>query len=86
MIQKLFLSHPKSVGESFGEHFGVASRFGATMVVSGVACMIHAFVPALFERTGSKAVKRLYADMASRQPNAPRPAFQQPEWQLEYEI
>ncbi len=86
MIQQLFLSHPKSVGESYGEHFGVASRFGASMVTGGIACIVHAVVPAWFERTGSKTVKRLYAEMASRQPGAPRPAHQQPEWQLEYEI
>lgn len=86
MIQQLFLNHPRSVNESYAEHFGVAGRFGLTMVAGGIACLVHAVVPALFERTGSKAVKRLYGEMVSRQPGAPRPAYQQPEWRPEYEI
>lgn len=88
MIERLFLSHPKTVGESYVEHFGVASRFGVTMIAGGIACLVHAVVPALCVRTGSDTVKRLYGKMKSRQPAfaQQRPAFREPEWQLEYEI
>ncbi|AGH50946.1 MULTISPECIES: DUF6356 family protein [Sphingomonadales] len=91
MFDRLFLAHPRSVNESYVEHFGVAFRFGATMVASGLACMVHGIVPALFVRTGSNAVKRLHAQMAARQPS-PRAREQrhagwnEPEWQIEYEI
>ena len=88
MIDRIFLSHPRSVGESYGEHAATAMRFGATMVVGGVACMVHAVLPTLFTRTASNTVKTLYGRMKSRQPNfAERPpAFTEPDWQLEYEI
>ena len=91
MFDRLFLAHPRSVGESYVEHFGVAFRFGATMMASGAACIVHALVPALFVRTGSNAVKRLHARMASRQPDARARdarvgAWHEPEWQIEYEI
>lgn len=88
MIERIFLSHPRSVGESYGEHAATAARFGVTMIVGGAACLVHAIVPALFVRTASDAVKRLYAQMMARQPNfaARQPAFHQPEWQIEYEI
>ena len=88
MIKHLFLSHPRSVGESYPEHAVTAFRFGGTMVMGGVACMIHALVPALFQRSASDRVKRLYAQMIARQPafTARRPAFHEPEWQIEYEI
>lgn len=88
MIDRLFLSHPRSIGESYGEHALTAGRFGATMVVGGVACLIHAAVPAFFARTASNRVKQLYAQMVARQPGLTdrKPAFQEPEWQLEYEI
>jgi hypothetical protein len=33
------------------------------MVVAGIACIVHALVPALFETTGSRAVTRLYNRM-----------------------
>ncbi|MGK6355041.1 DUF6356 family protein [Sphingomonas sp. DT-207] len=88
MIDRIFLSHPRSVGESYGEHAATAARFGVTMVAGGVACLVHAVVPALFARTASDTVKRLYGQMKARQPafSEQRPAFQQPEWQIEYEI
>lgn len=91
MFSRLFLAHPRSVDESYTEHFGVAFRFGATMVAGGFACIVHALVPALFVRTGSNAVKRLHARMAARQPDqrarsSTLGAWHEPEWQIEYEI
>jgi hypothetical protein len=88
MIDRIFLSHPRSVGESYSEHAATAARFGATMVVGGVACLIHAVLPTLFPRSASDRVKRLYAQMVARQPAFAerRPAFHEPEWQIEYEI
>lgn len=88
MIDKMFLSHPRSVGESYGEHAATAGRFGVKMIVGGAACVIHAALPFLFARTASETVKRLYGEMKARQPNFNNKpaAYQQPEWQIEYEI
>jgi hypothetical protein len=88
MIDRLFLSHPRSIGESYGEHAQTAFGFGWAMLWGGLACIVHALVPALFMRTASDTVKRLYAQMKSRQPafSAEPPAFTEPSWQLEYEI
>ena len=85
-LHQWFVAHPRSVGESYGEHFAVAARFGFSMVAGGFGCLVHAVFPALFERTGSSAVKTLYGEMLARQPGAQRPAHEEPEWQLEYEI
>jgi Family of unknown function (DUF6356) len=62
-IERLFIEHPRSVGETYFEHLRQAFRFGAVMVAAGGACMLHALVPALFPRTGSSAVSRLYQRM-----------------------
>ena len=86
LIHRWFVAHPRSVGESYGEHFGVAFRVGLTMVAGGVACFAHAVVPALFQRTGSGTIKRLYADMVGRQPGGARHAHEEPGWRPEYEI
>jgi hypothetical protein len=86
MIDRLFFEHPRAVRETYAEHFGVAGRFGATMVVGGLACIVHAIVPGLFVRTGSATVKKLYGEMVSRQPTLAKPAYREAEWQLEYEI
>jgi hypothetical protein len=85
-FHRWFIAHPQSVGETYTEHFGVASRFGVTMVAGGLACFVHAFLPNFFTRTGSTAVKRLYSQMVSRQPGNQRPAYDEPEWRPEYEI
>ncbi len=88
MIDRLFLAHPRTVRESYAEHFGIAGRFGLTMIGAGLALLVHAIVPGLFIRTGSGAIKRLYGEMTARQPllaNQP-PAHAAQEWQIEYEI
>ena len=66
MIRKLFLEHPDEVGETYAEHAGVAGRFGAEMVLGGLACMVHAAVPALFKTAGSGTVTRLHARMVAK--------------------
>jgi len=88
MIDRLFLDHPRSVGESYGEHAAVAARFGAVLMIAGAACIVHAVVPALFPRTASGAIKRLYGEMRARQPGlaASSPAFASEAWRPEYEI
>jgi hypothetical protein len=65
MLRELFIEHPESVGESYGEHFLVALSFGATMMAAGLACVIHALVPGLFVRTGSETIARLHDRMVS---------------------
>lgn len=63
MFRRLFLDHPATVGESYTEHFGVASRFGMTMIVGGVGALVHAFVPVLCKTSGSTTVAKLHRQM-----------------------
>jgi len=88
MFDRLFLEHPRSLGESYSQHLSTASHFGFHLVTAGVACLIHGLVPALFTRTGSATVKRLYGEMKQRQPNLrdDPPAYLSQQWQPEYEI
>lgn len=88
MIDRLFLRHPREVGESYAQHMRVATRFGFLMMRAGFACAIHGLVPAWFTRTGSSTVKQLYGEMQQRQPafREERPAYLTPQWQPEYEI
>lgn len=63
MIDRVLFEHPRSVGESYGEHLQVAGSFGVSMIGAGLACMVHAVVPCLFERTGSKTIEHLHGRM-----------------------
>lgn len=61
-----FTRHPKSVGESYGEHMGVAWSFGFTLLGAGLACIVHGILPFAFERTGSQTVRRLNERLSNR--------------------
>lgn len=63
MFRRLFLDHPATVGESYTEHFGVASRFGMTMIAGGLGAVVHAFVPAWCKTSGSSTVAKLHRQM-----------------------
>jgi len=66
MIDRLFLKHPRSVGEGYREHMAVAGSVGLTMIGAGLACLVHAVVPAWFTRTGSTTIVRLYVRITGR--------------------
>lgn len=66
LLDRLLFAHPRTVGESYAEHAGIASRFGATMVAGGVKCLIHAVVPSVFERSASDCVARLNGELTRR--------------------
>ena len=68
-----FTKHPRDVGESYGEHFGAAAGFGMRMIGGGLACLVHAVFPFLFERTGSETVRALNATLCKR--------AQKPDWE-----
>ena len=59
MLKRLFIAHPRSVGESYPEHFGIAARFGVIMIRGGCGALVHALVPGLCTTAGSDALARL---------------------------
>ncbi|HWI35360.1 MAG TPA: DUF6356 family protein [Burkholderiales bacterium] len=63
MLKHLFTVHPRSVGETYGEHLRVASGFGLALIGAGIACLLHGLLPFLFVRTGSETVRRLHQRM-----------------------
>ncbi len=67
MIKKYFLDHPATVGESYAEHFGVATGVGVKMIIGGIAALIHGLIPRYFETTGSRVIFKLHSQiLASR--------------------
>lgn len=66
LFDRLLHAHPRSVGESYGEHAAIAGRFGATMVAGGIRCLVHAVLPSVFERSASDCVARLNGELTRR--------------------
>ena len=63
MIKALFTVHPRSVGETYGEHLRAAAGFGFALIGAGLACLLHALLPFVCVRTGSETVRRLHQRM-----------------------
>lgn len=77
-MQNPFTSHPRSVGETYYEHLRHASGFGFKMIGAGIACLLHALLPFLFEYTGSNTIFKLAKILAKRRgetDQSPRPGF-----------
>ncbi len=65
MLKRLFTEHPASVNESYFEHVGVALGFGFKMFYGAVVCLVHAFLPFLFVKTGSQVITGLHNQMVA---------------------
>ncbi|MFN3685669.1 DUF6356 family protein [Salinarimonas sp.] len=61
-----FTDHPRSVGETYLEHMGVALSFGVRLLGAGLACLVHAFLPFLFTKTGSRTIAVLHERMVTK--------------------
>ena len=60
MFARLFLTHPASVDETYLEHARFALGFSLRLFAAAGAALVHAIVPALFEKTASTIVADLY--------------------------
>jgi hypothetical protein len=59
-FEKLFLHHPASVDETYGEHAAFAFGFSMKLFAAAFAALIHAIIPCLFEKTASTIIRSLY--------------------------
>lgn len=78
---QLFTDHPHSVGETYSEHFVMASSFGVPMIVAGFACLLHGIFPFMFERTGSNLVRKLHDRMVTNRVKKPVDSDGNHEWE-----
>lgn len=73
MLARLFIDHPRSLGMSWAVHGLGAVVIGGRMIGAGLACIIHAAVPALFTETAGRTVQSLHDHMVSRKAGAANP-------------
>jgi len=65
MLKSAFTDHPASVGETYGQHMGMAFSFAGRMFLASLACLIHGVLPFLCVRTGSMAIADLHQRMVT---------------------
>lgn len=74
-IATAFTHHPRSVGESYGQHFIMALGYASRLLLAGLCALVHAILPFLFEKTASNIIRAMHADM-ERRAKAHHPALE----------
>jgi len=65
LYRQLFVDHPRQVGETYFEHMATAASFGVRMVAGGLACFVHAVLPGVCVKTGSRTIIGLHERMVA---------------------
>ena len=78
-LARAFSEHPQSVGETYFEHLGAATRFSGGLALASAACLIHGLLPFLFVSTGSRQVRRLHDAMITHRRRVEQTPFRQTE-------
>ena len=66
MFQRLFVTHPASVDETYFQHQQVAMSFALPLFGAALAALVHALVPGLCQRTAGNIVRDLNARLEKR--------------------
>ena len=73
LVARLFTDHPRSLGMSWASHGIGAVGIAARLIGAGIACLIHAVVPAWFTQTAGRTVTRMHEDIVRRKAGAANP-------------
>lgn len=65
-FSRLFLDHPREVGESYGEHFVAASTYGLRVLKVAGYCFVHAVAPGLFKTKASDTIRQMASELGGR--------------------
>lgn len=71
MLSRLFLDHPRTVGESYPEHMLASLTIAARLFGTALKCVVHAFVPAWCKTSGSDAIIKMHGEVAPRRYDQP---------------
>jgi len=66
MFVRLFLDYLRSVDESYFEHLLFAGGFALRLLGEGVAALLYALVPCLFEKTASQVITQMHDKIHNR--------------------
>lgn len=68
-VKDLFLEHPRSIGEGYFEHLFCALRFSFKFALASVVCLMHAFLPFLFQNTATRIGSEIISCNEKRKEN-----------------
>lgn len=70
---RMFTDHPRSLGMSWASHGIGAVGIAVRLIGAGLACLIHALVPAWFTQTAGKTVTQMHDEIVRRKAGAANP-------------
>ena len=73
LIGRLFTDHPRSLGMSWAAHGLGAVAIGFRLIGAGLACLVHAIVPAWFTQTAGRTVTQMHDEIVRRKTGAANP-------------
>ncbi len=65
-FDRLFLDHPREVGETYGQHMAASAAFGFRLMRLAGCAFAHALVPGVHRTTVSSAVRGMAREMGGR--------------------
>ncbi|WP_136443913.1 DUF6356 family protein [Pacificoceanicola onchidii] len=65
-FQRIFVDHPQSVDETYFQHMRFAGWFAVRLLLAGGAALVHAIIPCLFEKTGSRMISEMHDRLTRR--------------------
>ncbi|HLX55172.1 MAG TPA: DUF6356 family protein [Aquella sp.] len=68
-MKNIFTEHPHSVGETYWQHAKFAGLFAGSMLAGGIACLLHAIFPFLFQKTASNFLLTMMHTFVERAPH-----------------
>lgn len=76
-VKSLFLAHPESLDETYGQHLRHAMSYSGRLFAASFCAFVHGLLPFLFEKTASNAIRRMHAEMIARGAMQSSPAASQ---------
>lgn len=73
MMDFLFTAHPKSIGETYWQHWKTAFRIWLRLLFASLALLVHMWVPGLCQTTTSAQIKILNNRLQTRRTNVSSP-------------
>ena len=71
MFARLFVDHPRTVGENYFEHMGASFGVAWKLISAGSKCIVHGLVPGLCKTSGSDAIMSLHREISPRRFDQP---------------
>jgi hypothetical protein len=66
LMDKLFLKHPRSIGETYIQHLSFALCCGVRLVSLGFCLILHGIIPRCHETTASSGMRKIADELDAR--------------------